>query len=133
MRTLLAITVAAVASCLLLTTASAGPPPPLIAHIAVTHTRPVAGHRFTGLTVTSASTTASTSKKVSCDAVVVNRANLRAKRQKFYEEGVQGGPAVVTCSWKIPASARGTLSVQAAVSSTQGTVVFPVVSWRIKR
>jgi hypothetical protein len=72
---------------------------------------------------------------VTCDAQIP-RANLRASHGKFYSDGVNApasGPATVSCSWKIPASAHGKLSVQAAASTTQGTLGSLVLSWRIKR
>jgi hypothetical protein len=129
MRIALALGIAGVVAAGLLASASAGPPPPPLAYVAVTHARPVAGHWFTGVTVTPRGT--SSIRSVNCDATI-HRANLHGRVQRFYAEGVDG-PAAVACGWKIPATARGPLRAQVAVVTSNGTLTSPTLSWRIKR
>jgi len=114
----------AVVAAVLVASAGAVPPPP-VAHIAVTHLRPVAGHTFTGVTITPLSTIVN----VTCPARVDGK-EIRARKQRFYEPGV--GLVAITCSWRVPASARGTLSTQVAVESTALVLTSPVLRWRIK-
>jgi hypothetical protein len=127
----LGLTLAVVAAAVLAATA-AGVPPPQVAHIAVTHLRPVAGHTFAGVTVvpvTEAGAPPTTIENVTCPARI-RAANLRARKQRFYEEGV--GLVAITCTWHVPASARGTLSTQVTVDSASVNSVSPVLSWRIR-
>lgn len=123
----LTVATALAATGILVASSAGGPPPPTFAHFGVTHARPVAGRVFTGLTITPATYAI---ERVSCDATVKG-ATLRARQRRFYDSGVVG-PAAITCSWKIPANARGTLSVDVTDWTADGRVTQPV-SWRIKR
>lgn len=129
MRIALAFGIAGVVAAVLLASASAGPPPPPLAYVAVTRAQPVAGQSFTGVTVTPRGTSSITS--VNCDATI-HGSNLHGRVQRFYAEGV-GGPAAVACGWRIPANAPGPLRVQVAVVTSNGTLISPTLSWRIKR
>jgi hypothetical protein len=102
-------------------------PPSIHAHIAVTHTRPVAGKVFTGLTATPADERIAT---MTCDSTI-GRKTLRGRLSRFYASGV-AGPAAVTCGWKIPPGAHGTLSVQADVTTAEGSTLGISQSWRVK-
>src|SRR5436190_13215724 len=72
-----------------------GPPPPTLAHIAVTHARPVAGHRFIGVTITKADAGI---EQVFC-AAKTGSTSLRAFKQRYYAGGL--GRAAVTCRWSV--------------------------------
>jgi hypothetical protein len=124
----LAVTLAAVLmTAVIATTAMGGPPPPNLANIAVTHARPVAGQRFTGVTITKADAGI---QQVICPAKT-HSASLRAFKQRYYQQGV--GLAAVTCRWSVPRAARGALSTQVTVVTSKGTLTAPVASWRIRR
>jgi hypothetical protein len=130
----LALTLTAAAAAVVVLAATAGGvPPPVVAHIAVTHLRPVAGHTFTGVTVvpvTQAGQPRTTIQNVTCPAQIQG-VNLRARKQRFYEHGV--GLVAITCSWHVPTSARGTFSTQVAVDTSSINLSNFKMSWRIKR
>jgi hypothetical protein len=107
----------------------AAQPPPIMAHIALTHARPAAGTVFAGVTVTPGADGRIVS--VACDATVEGKI-LHASHKRFYADGVDG-PAAVSCSWKIPASARGRLAVRVGVTTSRGNILAPLNSWRIRR
>jgi hypothetical protein len=127
-RTRLAVTAAAVlATAVLAATALGGPPPPTLANIAVTHARPVAGQRFTGITITKAEAGI---EQVIC-AAKTQGASLHAFKQSYYAPRI--GLAAVTCRWSVPESARGILSTQVTVLTSKGSLTAPALSWRIRR
>jgi hypothetical protein len=101
MRSLFATVVVVGVASLVLASASAGPPPPVLVHIGVTHEQPTAGRLFTGLAFTPVGGAHIT--QVICDARV-GRKELRGRLQRFYQDG---GPALVTCGWLIPAGGGG--------------------------
>lgn len=109
-----------------LAVSAAGTPAPTLAHIAATPARPVAGHAFTGVTVTPVGTVID---NVICPARVRGH-DLRAEKRHYYEQGA--GLVAVTCTWQIPASARGTLAVSVTVETSQGWLRDARASWRIK-
>ena len=117
---------AVIAAGVLAATAAAGPPPPLLAHIAVTHARPVAGHTFTGVTITPVGTTI---ENVTCPARI-RHANLPARKQRFYDGDF--GLIAIACSWHVPASARGKLSTRVTVVTDNGTLASPNLTWRVR-
>lgn len=125
----LAITLTAVLAGVLATSASADPPPTALAHFAMTHTRPVAGRTFTGVTVTPA---AESIWYVTCDATL-RGTTLHGRVRMFYADDVPGGPAAVTCSWRIPAKARGLLQATVIDWTKTGQQGGGGLSWRIRR
>ena len=119
---------------LFLARASAGPPPPIIVHFAETHEQPVAGRSFTGISITYLSTRI---RWVRCYAKIGSK-GLSERQQRFFSRGIEG-PAAISCSWDIPASARGRLTAHAVAfagfaAPPQGSLIgSPNFSWRIKR
>jgi hypothetical protein len=79
-----------------------GPLPPF--HFATTRARPIAGKRFTGITVTHIATPIA---RVQCHGSVGGK-RLVARQRKFYEGGISG-PAAITCGWLIPKTSTGKL------------------------
>ena len=116
------------AAAVLVASSTGGPPPAPQVSFGVAHTRPVVGHIFTGLAVTPAAASIS---GLSCDATIKG-ATLRARQQRFYADEVDG-PAAVSCAWKIPARARGLLTVHATVYTGTGGTAATSASWRIRR
>lgn len=110
----------------LASSALGGPPPPKLANIAVTHARPVAGQKFTGVTITKADAGI---EQVLC-AATIRDASLHAFKQRYYAPVV--GLAAVTCRWTVPKAARGILSTQISVVTSKGNLTAPVVSWHIR-
>jgi hypothetical protein len=125
---------AAVACAAVLAARSAGEPPTLLVRFAATHQVPFAGRLFTGLTITSLSTHIT---QVNCDAKVGDKV-LPGRQQRFFAKLV-AGPATITCSWQIPAGAKGKLlhlseQGHAYVFTASGsTLGSPAFSWRIKQ
>lgn len=98
-------------------------PPPTVARIAVTHTRPVAGHTFMGFLVTSSTP---------IQGLQV-QSNLQGHVHWFH---TPHQPPIAAYVWKIPAKARGVLKAKVTVETEQSGVVLtpaPVLRWRIKR
>jgi hypothetical protein len=129
MRFALALGIAAVAAALVLATASAGPPPPHVINIASTRAQPRAGHSFTGITVTNLGTQIAT---VRCE-VHIGGKYLNVRDQMFYSSST-GWPDAVSCTWRIPAAAKGRV-VRATVfvdTLANGSYQTPAFSWRIK-
>jgi hypothetical protein len=129
MRSALLIGVMAMAAALLIANASAEPPVPILVRIAATHTRPHAGHAFTGITVTNLGTQIAT---VRCN-VHLGGKFLSARDQRFYSSSTRW-PDAVSCTWQIPVGAkrrivRATVQVE---TLTNGLYDSPVYSWRIK-
>ena len=108
---------------------SAGPPAPLLITTAAAHAQPVAGHTFTGLTITPVSPARISS--VDCGATLRGKF-IAARLERFYAQGV-AGPAAVSCSWKIPHGAHGWLKTWtgASVKTSLGTHGLGA-AWRIK-
>lgn len=123
----LAATLAAVFTAAVLSVGASGDPLPATPHIAVTHARPVAGHSFVGVTITPNTTTI---ESVSCPATIGHK-TLQGHRQRYYDGDF--GLIAITCSWHVPASARGRLAAVVTVDATPLDVSSPNLSWRIKR
>jgi hypothetical protein len=83
--------------------ATAGPPPPP-SPIAVTHTRPIAGHSFTGLTVLGG-VGGRRIENATCIGTIGLR-TLPEHAARFYSSAVRG-VAAITCTWQIPAGTSG--------------------------
>ncbi|HJQ74069.1 MAG TPA: discoidin domain-containing protein [Gaiellaceae bacterium] len=82
-----------------------GPPSPKLYDFVVTHKRPVAGRRFTGVVVVNRNPQATIITRVLCDAEVAKR-RLHGRQQRFYSPGTENVTAVA-CSWHVPAAASG--------------------------
>ena len=105
-----------------------GPLPPYL--FATTRARPIAGKRFTGITVTYIATRIA---EVQCHGSVGGK-RLVARQRRFYEGGISG-PAAVSCGWQIPkASAGKVLKAWArAFTPTGGFWSGGNHIWRVKR
>ena len=137
MRAMLAVGIAVVAvgtaGAIVLTKALAGPPPQQPFVFGTTYGRPIAGTRFTGLTVSYISNPLT---RLDCHARIGDRP-LVGRVQRFYEHGIPG-PAAASCSWLIPQSAAGkTLRGwdRAYFDNPDGSGTFwssGVAQWRVK-
>jgi hypothetical protein len=126
--TRLAVILAIVSAAVLTATAGADAPPPRVANVSTTLLQPVAGHTFTGVTVVPLHQPGVVVSDVTCPARI-RGTTLTARKQRFYTPGV--GLVAVTCSWHVPASARGTLSTEVVVYGTDNNGGYKA-SWRIK-
>jgi Big-like domain-containing protein len=103
-----------------------GPLPPF--HFATNRARPIAGKRFTGITVTYISTPIT---KVQCHGSIGGK-RLVARQRRFYERGIPG-PAAVSCGWQIPKASAGKLLYAWARGFTpSGDWRSPQSTWRVK-
>jgi hypothetical protein len=78
--------------------------------IAYSHHQAIAGHWFTGLTISAPEGSPLDQASITsmdCGAVLRGK-YIYARLRKFYEPGVSG-PVALTCSWKIPRDAHGWL------------------------
>jgi len=94
------------------------------------HERPVAGHLFAGLVVVDTSNTPDRFK-VACGRGTIRGMRLALVRRSFYNGWKRN---VVTCSWRVPKSARGLLRVSGSWASTNWTAgrIHPM-AWRVRR
>jgi hypothetical protein len=109
--------------------AAAEVPPPIYTGIAATHAQPVAGHTFTGITVTN---TGQRINRVTCDARIGNK-SLHGQQLRYFTRLVVG-PNAVTCSWSIPAGASGK-TLHVIVDVVMGGFTSEAdssASWRIR-
>jgi len=102
------------------------------ADVAYSHSRAVAGHWFTGLTISASPLDQASITSVDC-GVVLRGKYIYARLKKFYAQGVSG-PVAITCSWKIPRGAHGWLNtwIGDSVSMSYGGETFIGGSWKIK-
>jgi hypothetical protein len=122
-RTAITLT-ALLAAVVLAATALGGPPAPLLGRVNYTHVQPVAGSAFTGVAITPEDAGI---QHVYCPGHVRGH-DLHGWTQRYY----LGGLGVVTCTWRIPASARGVLTTQVTVITTKGTLNTSTPPWHIR-
>jgi hypothetical protein len=114
------------------TNASAGPPPPHPALFGATHSPPVAGQSFAGLSIIPLQ--GAYIFTVSCDARL-GRKTLHARVLRYHP--IRGNkPLAVTCSWRIPGGAQGKglrLSREFITTTAGDEATGPPFVWTVKK
>lgn len=103
--------------------------PPVV--VAYSHSQAVAGHWFTGLTISASPVAQASITSLAC-GVVLRGKYIYPRVRKFYKPGVSG-PFGVTCSWKVPRDAHGWLNTwigDDVSTSVGGTNISG--AWKIK-
>jgi len=131
MRMALVIGAAATVAAIVLTSASAGPPPLPAFRFAATQARPIAGKRFTAITVTYIATPIA---QVQCQATLGGVELYDGREQRFYAPGITG-PDAVSCYWPIPRGSAGKLfqASAGALTPTGASYGGGDISARVKR